>query len=822
MIPRLPPVCGPRRASAGRLARRADEEARTASARSPGRRRASSAEPRLPRHSAAGGRRQPLLGFPARAAADRCAERARAKDLLTPDARRAFTAAYLAAPSKQPIATHRATLEEVQMTDPAEWAPRDPRWLALYRSTLVTALIDWVGATALLLRKVAAPTDTSFSPYYALGELARVLQHVFEDELAREIARFWAEADEAEPDANLQTVENLSLQFVLMMTGLLGQMYMSKHLAVRPFQHEFVAQVKRTRLPGCIVQGQLWPPGRPPPTDIDSWLLDQLWLGTFWIVAMAECEISAATRTIPVLDPARDFPGAPFVYPTSALASIPPPSQRPPNGPIPQSLLDLAPRFRARDYLVIVDPEHFQPDTDSEIRDLVLSHCMGQIKDLGALHMGATIPYGMTRSFIFLDWLKNVARIPVLDLLVAEDLLEKRLIVGDRLPTGILTAVIPRLRAATSNPYLKEAIRRRRFLLDAVFRVQSFLPKDIITAIHHGDGQGLQAALPNWIPGAQQTLIGFMDLLYLQGMLCSCPEPFDADDSEATEAMHELYFASGAFASATRLAMLISSNMRLTVRSFSAAQLKSELFTHVQGFAATHAAWFHLRILRRFRTIVAASPAADQASALELHEAVLDDVRACTDLLEASGQPQHLGVLRLLRSMLEDSSIRLSRADIQVLKLSKQVRPRCPHVEIGDVDGYCWTCAMERMNMPFSGSEDDESTITSEDSEPDDDESSSEFDWGKLPLVSAVKLRRSTDGTLTSRSSGSSLDRRKKVTFAPNAEVYETWAAEDYPGRSMLAKDPFDTEVVFEQPALATILVQRQDIAKLPDLRSFW
>lgn len=646
----------------------------------------------------------PLLGFIAR---DTPLPGGAHDPQLTAKGKTACVLAYLAAPSKQPIATHRATLEEVQMLpDPASWYPRDPRWLEVYGSELMRALVDWVGCSAILMRS-SASSDRTFSSRYTLGDLVVILERRFETLLSREIERFWRDAAAATSPLQLQTPANFSLQFVLMMTCLLAYMYMGRKMSARQFMREAVAQMRATRIPG--EQG-----ATKRPEDMDEFLFQQLWVGTFWMIVMVEQAIAAGTRTSAFFNPAEDFPTAPFLYPIFDIATIPAPSKRPPKAPIPSDLLARAPKFNCSEYLAWLDPTTRLP-VDEAATELAIKSCVAEVKTVGALHMGAMMATCLERVLDYSRWLREEGKMTLLCVLIAEDLKSKGAIHSHKpvMPVGMKGNAAKRLTEIIQSPMLAEAVRRRNFLMNNLKRIEDAFPEDIRAAVRTGDWKALENALPNWVPGAVQTILGFLALFRLCGMLLNCPEPFESpsksligstdeanqDMEQSAETMMELYFTSFSFAEAARLAMLISNNLRLTLTHFPRNQLETELFSHIQAFASTHAAWFHVLVLKRFRSLVVRAPAAEQAAALDLYSAVVDDVNTCLEMLGATGQRQHVAVRDLLQSMLEGEDVALSRADIQMLRLSRQIRPSCPHLELGDVDGYCWICATERLKL---------------------------------------------------------------------------------------------------------------------------
>ncbi|KAI9003507.1 hypothetical protein DFJ74DRAFT_695023 [Hyaloraphidium curvatum] len=248
-------------------------------------------------------------------------------------------------------------------------------------------------------------------------------------------------------------------------------------------------------------------------------------------------------------------------------------------------------------------------------------------------------------------------------------------------------------------------------------------------------------------------------------ILLNAPELFPgggtclASDA-AADPLAGAWMRTPSFRTALRAAMLAARSARELSAEFTPAELgNSMLFFHA-GFAACYAAYLMLAVLQRFRAMVSAAPLSDRARALELHSRIVGDVSACLDLLDGSRQPETQAVRVLLRSMLEGDEVRLGRAEVQMLVMARREEAArgCEHAGRGS-EGHCWVCAAHRGDEHAGA--------------------------GGSPLFGSIAS--------ASVSSGSKAGRR--VRFAEEVEVCETYSAEEYPARSGLHVEEEEREV---------------------------
>ncbi|KAI9002525.1 hypothetical protein DFJ74DRAFT_775183 [Hyaloraphidium curvatum] len=773
-------------------------------------------------------------------------------------------------------------------------AQADPRWAALYRSPILVATVRWLGARAVLDRD-GDPDGASLSPGTRLGTLVAVLERLWEALLEGELARFWAEAEAAgarredverrgsltslekvagsgdvpawDPEiaGRLQTMENLALEWSLCVVAVFVDLHLSRAVSSRALLRQVAAMMRVVRVPGeDRLPAQL--------ATFDDFFFSQQWVNCFWMLVVSELWFAASTDTEPLLDPVAEFPSVPYLMRPGLVASVPAPSGRPRGIPVPERILSIR-RITCREYLGLVDPVR-STTLPAEDQETLLAGTVGRIAQLGPLPLRILLNYAVLKTAQLKSWAR-ARGLSVFDVLVAEHALESGPAAGT---TG---SEVRYLRRLAANPHLPEAIRRRRFVLRAVERVEGKLPPGLAKAARDADFDAFAAELPEMGPEGQQMVLASLLTMRLACMLLGSPEPFadlrpggeEADSpSRAPDVEHpayneqvedlpddassllglsdvsadpdppsesdassdadlrllELWFATPAFTSASRDAISISAWARLLPSRFTAAQLRASPFASIACNAAVLAAWFHLLVLRRFSAIAVRAPAALQARALELHGDILSDVHACLELLDASGRPGHAASAGLLRSVLEGEGDGLSRADLQILRTARQVVGRCPHLAGGDADGTCWVCAAGRAGR-LRG---------------EGDEAGGEDAGDPLARVAGYGLARadSAEGVLSdatarvvtpesslaaSSASGSATAAGpRRVRFADAADVFETYSKEEYPARSMLAAD--HPEDAVRDPGadmgvmpLAVMLEQRTRDG-MPNLRVYW
>ncbi|KAI9028049.1 hypothetical protein DFJ74DRAFT_661556 [Hyaloraphidium curvatum] len=559
---------------------------------------------------------------------------------------------------------------------------------------------------------------------------------------------------------------------------------------------------------------------------LDDLLLTAAWIGVYWLAFAQDCTVSMALDMPTLHNPPRDHPGVPANLPAALVASVPAPTDRPPNGPIPAFLL--RPEYYgppARDYLGWIDPLLPIP-SDNRARDRMLATHVSAIASIGHSYLHQMTLYAATRIIEFRRWLAG-AELSVLDVLLAKEVAEKAgsLSRAVRQPgsglAGMDAAYLERL---SRNPFLPEAIRRRDHLYEAVRCLRRALPAGVATAGETGHIADLAGTLPDWDVPQRMAVLGWVGLLILSRQmsmsLCS-PELFEDLDgwgrSAARAAAHAspepaepppppedesdmlrtVWFSSASFGEASRHAMVISRQARSLVSDLGPQRLGLFYFTGIACRAAISASWLHLLVLKRFRHIAARAAPNAQARAVAVYEAMAADVRACLELLGASDLPPFQDAKVVLRSILEGDEVRLARADVQILTLARAVAARCPHAGGTAGEGACWICAVRRQ-----GGQDHDPAAAGEGDGGDPLLEIPEFGgvaktagWEPGRRWNLGKLARTdSDGD----SQASSAKPRRRVKYHPEVRVFETYAREEYPARSMLAPD--EEEDTDEEP----------------------
>ena len=463
---------------------------------------------------------------------------------LTAKGEAEFLDAYLAVSARYPISIHRTTLAEC-FRGTAWPTDADPRWKRLYGAEVFQVVIWWIGANV-VMERTAAASDGAFSHKYTLGEVTLRLERRLNRVLARELARFGTESPEAP-----RSPQNLALIWTLTIICIYLSSYLARRISARPLQKMIFASLKETGLPREAST-----------TNLDAWLFDQLWIGTFWAAVMLEFGLAFATRTKVNFEPLDEFPSVPYLYPTIVLASIPPPSLRPPRGLIPPEFLTCAPRFDLRTSLAWIDPLHATHRDLTVSRPIVLYHCMTKLYSVGPLDLAPIVYTCLYYTTRFTSWLRDTAKLTMFDLIVAEHLVKEGAVRNKvpMLPTGTPEPAVEYLRAVFRNPHLRHAIQHRGFLRDTISTIESAKPPEFATAIRDGD---FAALAPGWPSPARQDILALFALFRLVGLLIDGPEPFEefihhpdelstADKEAVEETLMSLWYASPNFMEASR------------------------------------------------------------------------------------------------------------------------------------------------------------------------------------------------------------------------------------------------------------------------------
>lgn len=685
----------------------------------------------------------------------------------------------------------------------------DSRYVALYRHPLFLAAAHWGGARLLLDMGGASPVDRSFSHTWPLAALLPRLEKNFVRLLRKELSRFWTEVNtgsgtassspaEARPEL-LQHLNNLALLVTLVVTLGFFFIVMSRTPGSRVFIRLVIAILRRTRVPGEA--------GFQPPTidGVDDLLIWHHWLDVFWVVHGMEILTATTGGHTLAYDPTEEFPTVPFPMGAAVLSSIPPPSTRPVNGPVPFDSLPLGEPYKCREYLGWTNPTLANP-VDDPTRDLVIAKAFVSMETSGTFHLAAIIFELMGQTESYTRWLKDEAGLTLLAVLVAEQRLEA----GGLSPgSSTVSSDSDFIMGVMHNPYLGEAIRRRRHLWNSATIVESRLPTELRDAAREADIDTILRLL-SVLPGASgQQVLSFLLILRQTMMLLVSPEPFkdllgddysssgrsisddssmlsldsdstETDEIDAEDSLLEEWFTSLSFLEASRNALLISRTMRkLSEYITNAKNFKPNFAIFAYGcITASHAAWFHLLVLRRFRNLVAGAAPTEQARALDLYDDMVSDVQSCLLFIDASGQPQYAATRDLLNELLEGQSVKLDREQVQLLRMAQQTVHFCEHMEDVVLDGHCFQCAAERARARIGESGDLSVGGSTLDGTSNGLNSAS---FGQDPI-----------GDMPELAMLGSLRLAKRVRFAATVEVQETYSKEEYPGRSMMAADPQD------------------------------
>jgi hypothetical protein len=219
----------------------------------------------------------------------------------------------------------------------------------------------------------------------------------------------------------------------------------------------------------------------------------------------------------------------------------------------------------------------------------------------------------------------------------------------------------------------------------------------------------------------------------------------------------------------------------------------------------------------------------DLAKAEKLYNDIRDDAGVCIEMLRVAGREFHQPPRLLLEELFEGRQTKLSRSDIAMLRLARQVTRRCPHETEGSKgvgEGYCWICST-------NGSSGQEALL----SDLADDlakasvsrlASSASFRSADSPTLFWADFQPSS--ALSSTGNSTLTGSRRRVRFAAEVEIGWTHCKEDYPARTM--HSPFDPELEFAPAVVQTapdglsldaiLTLRGQSMRQLPNLKSFW
>lgn len=727
--------------------------------------------------------------------------------------------------------------------------PIDPRWLDVYTSPVLAAAFDWVGLDGVLGRGSPDPGDTKWSASgIPLAELFANAEKRFDALLRKDLARFWDELPGLggpEPDAvshphnfpRLFSPKNLALAWSLFLAACFADLAMSRLELSRTFVKHITAIYRAAGY--CDPEHA---------TDLDIWQLGDCWNSVWWFSNTYENWTALHTGQKPAYDPARDFPDAIRNAPPEWIAVyVPKLASRPLRAPIPAQLLK-APKVFAKEYYGWLNPSIGATNEGMKARKKVLAACISDMKNVGPLAMGSMIPYLAVQVLQFNTWLKEEAGLSMLEVIIAAGFpAEARPspVALDRkpLPADLDPELQLYWRRISSNVNITEALRQHQFLRGCIEAIMQALPEDIAKAASRGDVDKLSEALP----GIAQINIGLLicyicHLRELDIELCS-PELFTefgdldyGDDSDLVEEnrpassllsadedlaierdlLMEQWYSSVAFQRASSNAMVISKLLRSMLDS-GRLDVKSDLFNTILCYSASHAAWLHLLILKRYRKLVATAMSASMMSqAAQVYEDIRADIKACLDCLKASGKENQQSARVLLEEIFEGRSTTLSPSDLEMLRLARKLSVRCPHGE-NNTGGTCWLCASSKNNSRNSLDRGVPNDYLAAQPFP------SSSSLGALEAMQSLDINSANgSGTILSGGTGG----LRKVRFHPQVSFHETYSKAEYPARSMMA--PFDPELESGErkdtsEALKLLEVLRQRAAnELPKLAEYW
>ena len=724
----------------------------------------------------------------------------------------------------------------------------DLRWSLLYRHPLVLGVIRWGAAKS---RAQKDQLESSLSSQ----ALADELEATFGRLLRHELNEFWEMAARVLDTGDvslLHTMDTLALIVSLSLAVLATEMYQLGPFLARSFIKQLAAIWKFGRIPG---EEKL-------PTDLtrlDDFLVAEVWCQCFWFVAAVEAKLAAGTGTPLILDPPNGFP---TMRASAPLCTIPPPSRREINGPTPPDILRLMAPFRAQDLLGWLDPLRIVEPGWEEKRDFMLEKTMGSEAHMALGHMLVQAAYLAAKMSEFSLWLRDVAGLRILDVVIASELnsADGSEMTRDQLAAGA-GVPITYLDRLEENEHVAEAIRRRSFLRDCALGLESSIAPEILA--------GARAADDSFLTSPNITLfVPISTVLRQLVMVMDTPEPFQdlsadsgsvaddkgrlsTDEDGEPEPLLRIWFHSAAFSETTKSASITATTLRAVLDRWPKEILRDDLVAGQFGIAAIFTIWFYLLVLQRFRWLVSKASSSLLEHAYELYTGIQSEVAMCLDLLEITGKPHLLSARTIFQSIMDGSRTTLSKAEVQILRLARG-KKRCRHGADASTGGNCWRCMMEqrtrRTSIASIGGEDDPlaqipvRTLTSlsgagnmagpsevvSDDESGGDESSwveslagDESTIESLPQLYAITAVQLSDDL-----------RPRRVTFRDTVDVFETYSIEEYPGRSNLYNDePEDAGAKAEAKlaaevtsrALGEMLRQRgHEANELPNLLPLW
>ncbi|KAI9005094.1 hypothetical protein DFJ74DRAFT_759853, partial [Hyaloraphidium curvatum] len=555
----------------------------------------------------------------------------------------------------------------------------DPRWSQLYSSAPMAALALWVGA-----RVIVATTGNA-----ELEHTVPALEAHYLSAVRTELSRFWKDVallggrrrtgsmdrGRRAPGAALRTLPNLALLYSLSLAAGFSLLLMGRPDAARAITRHLAAALALTRVPGEL-------PSETFPRGADDLLIDEHWRDVFWLCMALDALLASFADDDMAFDPPRSFPDVPLQPHAVLLAAIPRPDAGPPNTAVPDAVA-FCDRPRCRDLLGFLDPLQDGMPPPTVPREVTVRTAYADYMDAGPLAPSTGPAYALYQVSRFCRWLREEAGMSMLGVLAAEELLRDP---NTPRATDALSVILRE--TLLRNPLLREAVRGRRHLLDAVGAMSAAAPAARTAAWEAGDWDALDADLGRLPGDAGQVVLGSLALTRQVRMMLVSPEPFqpgwlgddealssagassgdprggawsedlageDSDDAvsqasdgsgplaaddasfrhEIEAAMLRIWSGSPSFAEATSCAAGIAAGLRMLSARMAAQDLRGNFYLLTFGSAsASHAAWLDLVVLRHL-----GGPAALHSDA------------ATRSFLEDSGQPHHHRAGLLLRGL---------------------------------------------------------------------------------------------------------------------------------------------------------------------------
>ncbi|KAI9016631.1 hypothetical protein DFJ74DRAFT_708696 [Hyaloraphidium curvatum] len=562
-----------------------------------------------------------------------------------------------------------------------EDAESDGRWAAVYgRGALVFVGCVWMGIRW-MVEKGPGPDDISATADgRPLREALAEQEARFVARLRSRLARFWA-ADEKPRDA-----ENLDL---VAATIIIGSTFLIQQARVPAAAAMLVHAAAMLRATGLPTPQEVRAAAEAGGDEllIQRFYLDMAWANWAYLLVIATGSNAAAP---PAMDLAAGWPRSAMPVVLRAVEDLMPPTRRKANAPVDLLLLEKLPTHdasRLLGWLGPVAPPGFFDDGDGGGVGEMLRTYLGDSEYLHVYYFGALAYLIRYRVVELQTWLRDEARMSLLELLVAEDEMG-RMDASDPADHAPGTSRRkPRSRSRSTHhrlpvgsPLLLRAIERRRFLSAAAELVMDSLPADFRHASRASDLDEQRRVLASLPEDAFYQVHGHVAVFMQASMALSSPDPF-VDPPEHHAGLLRVWLTSPFFSGACAPAIHISALFRAVAASDGGLADHHTFFVSAAG-AATHAGWLHLLVLRRLSS---RAPLAAQ-----VRGPILADVQACLDVLEASAKPHHAEArMRLARALAGAAD----PEDAAVLSFPQAAGTHCRH-SLGS-PGACYECIAE-------------------------------------------------------------------------------------------------------------------------------